>query len=142
MQAIAGTTVTMTKAATATATGVTTEFHNIERISAPDFAAGYWYVGHCRYFTVPYSHLADFTSASVTLTNVERGDGVSSLTGNIAVDDWIELWYLRRPVLNEFSGRITAFNNTAQTITIDGTANYTATRERLDRFIRALPANA
>ncbi len=111
------------------------------RITAINLAAGQWYVGHCRYFTLPMPHLGDFTSGRGDITNVADGNGTTALAGNLAVDDHLFLGNLRRPLLAEAGGLIAAFSNGARTITVNGSAAYSSSRERLDRFIRALPPN-
>jgi len=78
-------------------------------------------------------------SANATAT----GSGVSITFSNALLPgDNLFLGNQRRPILSETGGRILDVNHGAKTIQLSSTAAFTASRERLSRFIRALPDNA
>ena len=79
-------------------------------------------------------------SANATATTL-----TASLTfggGTTLPGDSLFLGHLRRPLLVEYGSLIMDVNQGAKTIEVNGTAAFSASRERLSRFIRALPANA
>lgn len=114
----------------------------ITRTSAIDLAAGNWHINHGRYYTLRTSQRATLTSASTVISNVQNGEGTTALADNIAVNDWLELDPQKVGAFSEGGQQITAFDNAAKTITVNGSSAFTQDRVRLDRFIRQLPANA
>lgn len=109
--------------------------------TAIDLAAGSWFFAHGRGFTLPRRHMGDFTAGSPSITAVATEDGVTQTTGHVVAGDFIEANPAGRAVLSADVAKIVSIGEGGGTIMIEGPAALTARRERLARFIRALPAN-
>ena len=106
-----------------------------------DLASGSWFFAHGRIFTLPRPHLGDFAAGSPLVADVRIGAGATELAGNLAAGDFIDVDPARRPLFPEARARILAVDQDARTILVSSPARLTAARERLARFIRALPAD-
>ncbi len=109
--------------------------------TAIDLASGSWFFAHGRVFTLPRPHLGDVAAGSPLIAGVRTGNGATELAGNLAAGDLIDVDPARRPLFPEARARILAVDQDARTILVESPAALSAERERLERFVRALPAD-
>lgn len=103
---------------------------------------GNLYFFNCRYYMLPVYTTGTFTNASPTVTNVQAPNGVFYATG-LAVDDAFltETGSFVFNTLTAPGSRITAFDTSANTITLSGNVAVT-TSGRLPLVIKKAPANS
>jgi hypothetical protein len=104
---------------------------------------GYFYAGNSRFFTLDYSLLGTLTAASPTITAAGRDDGYSGfLASGLTVGDAIFTDTDKNRIFPENFNLVTARDDAARTITINGNAPYSITRHPLPFWIRVPVANS
>lgn len=107
---------------------------------------GTFYAINCRRYTPYYVLDGNYTSASATITNVQRPDGFATWFDNasngLQINDylWVGSGASFYPTVPS-SAKITGLDTAAKTITLNSTLTYTQARVRQTIFIRAAPAN-
>jgi len=107
-------------------------------INAPRLANGTLYCANSRYYSPGHAVFGSFTAGSNVITDVGRADGSSGdLAHNIAVGDYIVYDRLTERIFGDLnSAEVTAFSDSARTITLKVNAAASAAGKRLGTFIR------
>ena len=110
---------------------------------APTKTGNFWCI-NCRMYTPFYVTYGDLSTASATISNVARPDGynayLTSADNGVQIGDFV--FGGSGSAINKVSpGAANITNVTAGTIVTPTVATYTATRQRMDLFVRASPAN-
>ena len=116
---------------------------NWQTLTSVGLTTGYFYAGNSRFFTLDYSLLGTLTAASPTITAAGRDDGYSGfLASGLTVGDAIFTDTDKNRVFPENFNLVTARDDAARTITINGNAPYSITRHPLPFWIRVPVANS
>lgn len=103
---------------------------------------GTLYSVNTKTYTLGYPTYGDVAASSPTITNVKRADGYhGDINTYITVGDWLFNYGMSD---NNFTniGKVTARDQTANTITLSGNAQRAESRRRLSYWVRLPPANA
>ena len=115
----------------------------VEHIDAISTTTGNFYFANTRMYYPSYYTTVDLTSGSGTLAAASRADAYAGyLESDITVNDRIFVDQETDPAYSQTGSKITARDNSAKTITIDGTAAITQSRRPLPLLVRQAPANA
>lgn len=111
-------------------------------IDAFSTTTGNFYFANTRLYYPSYATFADLTSGSPTLASCGRADAYAGyLESDITVNDRIFTDQTVDGAFSQTASKITARDNAAKTITLDGNAQATQSRRLLPLFVRQGPAN-
>lgn len=119
-----------------------TGYNGSGALITPVPAVGEFYVINSRVYSPGWALRGSLTSGSTVVTNVHRGDGVSTwLTTELAIGDQLYSSPHAENFINETAAAITAIDQAAQTITFASGLNFTDARARLPLLIRSEAPN-